>query len=147
MDKRLLHITRWSNIQLLFLGLVLSLLIGIIGGIYTDTLILFALPVVFLLAYITIVDFRKIFYLLLIFLPLSTEVELPGGFGTDLPSEPLMLLLTGVFLVYGIYNGRRLNTAFLKHPLTLLLLLHISWIGITTLHSEQFVFSFKFLIK
>jgi len=118
----------------------------VVGGILTDTLVLFALPAVFILAYITIVDFRKVFYLLLIALPLSTEVELPGGFGTDLPSEPLMLLLTGVFLVYGLYNGRRLNTAFLKHPLTLLLLLHVGWIAVTTLHSEQFIFSLKFLL-
>jgi len=136
----------WSNTQLLFLGLLLSMLIGVVGGLLTDTLVLFALPAVFLLAYITIVDFRKVFYLLLVMLPLSTEVELPGGFATDLPSEPLMLLLTGVFMLYALYKGRQLNIAFLKHPLTLLLLLHIGWIGVTTLQSEQFIFSFKFLL-
>ncbi len=140
------NINNRSNTQLLFLGLLLSMLVGIIGGLLTDTIVLFALPAVFLLAYITIVDFRKVFYLLLVMLPLSTEVELPGGFATDLPSEPLMLLLTGVFLVYGLYHGRRLNVAFLKHPLTVLLLLHIGWIAVTTLQSEQFIFSFKFLL-
>ena len=136
----------WSNTQLLFVGLLLSMLVGIVGGLLTDALVLFALPAVFLLAYITIVDFRKVFYLLLIMLPLSTEVELPGGFATDLPSEPLMLLLTGVFLVFGLYNGRKLNTAFLKHPLTLLLILHVGWIFITTINSEQLIFSLKFFL-
>lgn len=141
-----ININAWTNTQLLFVGLWMSILIGVIGGLLTDTLVLFALPAVFLLAYITIVDFRKVFYLLLIMLPLSTEIELPGGFGTDLPSEPLMLLLTGVFLIYALHNGRHLNSAFIKHPLTLLLLLHVGWIGITTVQSEQFLFSFKFLL-
>jgi len=146
MDTTFTFLKNWTNTKLLFSGLAVSMVLGIVLGLVTEELVLFGLPAVFLLTYLAIVDFRKIFYLLLICLPFSTEVELPGGFGTDLPSEPLMLMLTGIFLVYGLYNGKRLNTAFLKHPLTLLLLLHLGWIAITTFQSEQFIFSLKFFL-
>ena len=52
------------------------------------------LPFGILIAYLCIVDFRKVFFLLLFSLPFSMETELPGGFSTDLPSEPLVLILS-----------------------------------------------------
>jgi hypothetical protein len=52
------------------------------------------LPFLALGAYLTILDFRIVFFFLLAAIPLSTELMLPGGFGLDFPDEPLMLLLT-----------------------------------------------------
>lgn len=141
-----LKLSQYTHIQLLFTGLALSIVIGVVSGIATDSYFLFGLPAVFLGAFIIIVDFRKIFYLLLICLPLSTEIELPGGFGTDFPSELLTILLTGVFLLFVLQKGKQLNVAFVRHPLTLLLFLHLGWIAITTLNSDQFIISFKFLL-
>ena len=43
-------------------------------------------------------------------------------------------------------NGTRLNSHFFKHPITLLLLLHIAWIGITSLHAGEKIISIKFLL-
>ena len=144
--SQFLKIERWDSTQILFAGLVLSLLVGIVGGILTEIYALFGLPILFLGAFLVIVDFRKVFYLLLISLPLSTEVELPGGFGTDLPSELLTVLLMGVFWVYALRHGKSFTIAFLKHPLTLLLLLHLGWIFITMLNSDLFIISFKFFL-
>ena len=109
-----LKLSQYTNNQLLFTGLALSIVIGVVSGIATDSYFLFGLPAIFLGAFIVIVDFRKIFYLLLVCLPLSTELELSGGFGTDFPSELLTVLLTGVFLLFALQKGRQLNTAFLK---------------------------------
>ena len=69
--------------SVLFTGLAVLIILSILLGIITETYILFGLPILYLGIYLAIVDFRKIFYLFLASIPLSTELELPGGFGTD----------------------------------------------------------------
>jgi O-antigen ligase len=114
-----------------------------------DSLFPLAIPAFALLIYVTIVDFKSIFFLLLACIPISIEFELPNGFSTDLPTEPLtvgLMLVFGLFIVkeYKILRG----SAILKHPITLLLLAHFAWIFITMLNSESLFFSIKhFLAK
>lgn len=112
----------------------------------TEYYIIAAFPLVLLAGYITIVDFRFIYWLLIATIPLSTEIYLPNGLGTDLPTEPLIVGLMLVFGLYVLRNLRSLSADFIKHPLTLLVLLHLSWIFITTLTSDLFVVSFKFFL-
>ena len=128
------------------MGLGLTIVIGILGGIITQEYLLFGLPAVYLLVFVAIVDFRKVFYLLLASIPLSTELNLPGGFATDFPSELLVVGLMFLFIIYVIRNGQQLTFSFLRHPITLLLLLHIAWIGITMLHADNKIISFKFFL-
>ncbi len=144
--KKLLPSNINADMTYLFMGLVGTILVGILLGITTEIYVLFGLPVVYLGAYLAIVDFRKIFYLLLATIPLSTEVNLPGGFGTDFPSELLVIVLMGIYILYLLKNGTRLNSHFFKHPITLVLLLHIAWIGITSLHAGEKIISLKFLL-
>ncbi len=115
------------------------------------------IPAMVLVVYVALVDFRALFFLLLIFIPLSVEIDLPGGFGTDLPTEPLIV---GLMLVYFFYAAQKISTgkaevnnairthriAFARHPITLLLLLHLSWIFVTMLHSESVIISLKFFL-
>jgi O-antigen ligase len=120
------------------------ILLSIFAGIATGWYFLAGVPAVLLLAYLCIVDFRTVFYLLLLFIPLSTEVYLPNGFGTDLPTEPLIVGLMLVYFIYVLPKGREMNTGFLRHPLTLLLLLHVFWIFISTITSNFLFVSVKF---
>ena len=62
-----------------------------------------AIPVVLLLGYLAVVDFRRLFFLLLLCIPFSIEYTFPNGFGTDLPTEPLMV---GLMLVYFLYVAK-----------------------------------------
>ncbi|MEM9990211.1 MAG: O-antigen ligase family protein [Bacteroidota bacterium] len=121
-------------------------IISIFAALLTEWYLLCVLPAVFLLVYWTILDYEKIFYLLLACLPLSTELYFSNGIGTDFPSEPLMIGLMGVYVLYVLRHAQRLDYAFLKHPISLLLLLHFGWIAITTLTSSQPVISIKFLL-
>jgi O-antigen ligase len=107
---------------------------------------LLGVPVFILMAYLAVVDFRKVFYLLLFCLPFSIEYELPGGFGTDLPSEFLMIALMGVGFLYFARRGKTLDSSFLRHPITLLLLVHLAWLGISTINSVDFFISIKFIL-
>ena len=89
----------------------------------------FALPAFAVLVYVTVVDFRNIFYLLLACIPISTEFELPNGYATDLPTEPLIVGLMLIYWLFALKKGVILRGgAFFRHPITLLVILHLGWI-------------------
>lgn len=104
-----------------------------------------AIPIGLIGLYFAAVDVKFIFYTLISMLAFSTEIELPNGLGTELPGEPLMLLMTGL---YGIFVLSQPKKAFipLSYPITQLLLLHLAWIAITIITSENPVVSTKFLL-
>lgn len=121
---------------------VVSLLVGIAGYWY----FLAGIPAVLLFAYIAVVDFKKIFFLLFALLPFTVEVWLPNGTVTDIPTEPMQVLLMGIYFLYVLKNGQKLNSRFIKHPITLFLLLHLAWMFLTVITSEDFIISFKFYL-
>ncbi len=122
--------------------IVLSILLGIATELY----LLMLLPLALLLAYVTVVDYRKIYYLLLACLPLSTEYYFPNGFGTDLPTEPIIVGLMMVFIFQVFYDRSFVKSNFLRHPITVLLLLHLGWIFITTITSTHHLVSIKYFV-
>jgi O-antigen ligase len=130
----------------LFRVFAVVLIASIWGGLLSEQYWLPGIPFFLLLFYLTIVDFRKVFYLLLFCLPLSVEFFLPGGFATDLPTEPMMLGLMGVFILYVSRHYREMSGQFLKHPITLLLLLHLAWIFFTAMFSQNVMVSVKFFL-
>ena len=77
--------------------------------------------------------------------PLSTELQV-GGIGLDFPVEPVMIVTTGIGVVYLLRHGPSIPGGGLRHPVTLLLLLSLSWATLTTLTSANVVFSVKFLL-
>ncbi len=121
-------------------------ILSLFASIITGEWLLAGAPAFLLLVFLTLVDFRKVFYLLLICIPLSSEVHFSNGFGTDLPTEPLMIGIMLVYFLYLIRHGRTMDARFFKHPITLFLLLHLGWIACTTLTSASFFISFKYLL-
>jgi O-antigen ligase len=87
-----------------------------------------------------------IFYGLIALLPLSTEINFTPSLGIDFPDEILMMLLTAMFLIKAIYSPSILPRAFINHPLILILLLHLTWIVITTIFSSDPLLSVKYLL-
>lgn len=113
-------------------------------GVGMEWYALFGLPLLLLLGFIVLVDTKKIFFLLMATVPLSTEIVLPNGFGTDLPTEPLTV---GLMVLAGfIFLARidRLSLGVFTHPITIILLLHVLWIYFTTMHSDLPFTSIKF---
>lgn len=133
--------TRW--IFWAFAGLSL---LSFFAGAAFNFYYLFGLPAAALIGYLTLVDFKKVYFLLWALIPFSIEVYLPGGLGTDLPDEPFMLLITGVFFIYLIRHGRELDKRFFVHPITLLLLLHLAWMTVSMITSSIPLVSIKFLL-
>jgi O-antigen ligase len=121
-------------------------LLAICAGIATENLALLLAPAAILVVCLAILDFKILYYLLFFCIPLSIEIELPGGLSTDLPTEPLMWLITACTVIWLLRHWHTANMAYLRHPITILLAMHFAWIGITTLTSYQFLYSFKFLL-
>ena len=63
--------------------------------------------------------------------------------GLSLPSEALMILVTMVFLARILYD-LRIDHKFLKHPISIAILVYLGWMLITCLTSARPVISIKF---
>ncbi|MBP7273289.1 MAG: O-antigen ligase family protein [Saprospiraceae bacterium] len=139
------YISTLESKKLLFGIFASSILLCIFAGIATAQYAIIGLPIALVVVYFSVVDFRKVYFLLICMLPFSIETEI-GSFGTDLPTEPLMWLLMGVYMLHVLQRGVHIRVAVLLHPITLLLLSHIGWIIVAAITSSNPFVSFKFLI-
>ena len=121
---------RQLNLQDTFYwGFVFIILLSLISGIITNSVLPYAFPFVILLGYLCIVDYQKIFLLYFAVLPFSIEVYFDNGLGTDLFTEPLALILTAIgLLIFLQKNPHRINGSFLKNPISIIVLLHFVWL-------------------
>lgn len=144
--NRLRHIPSWSDTEWLVWGFGVLVLLSIFGAVGFQFWPLVGLPALALILYLSVVDFKNIFWLLIACLPLSTEIVLPNGFGTDLPTEPLMIGLTGIAILFALRHTEYVQGDFLRHPVTLLLLGHLGWILVSTVTSDLPFVSVKFFL-
>ncbi len=93
---------------------------------------------------IAVLNLRLVLLLCVAAITVSMEVNF-GSLGMDLPAEPIMLLLTGLGIIYIVRRAGVIEADFFRHPITLLLLLHLSWILLTTLTSSYQLTSIKYL--
>lgn len=122
-------------------GLLLLLLVG--GGLAYSLLPLVLLCGLAILAF-ALYDLRLALLLCVALVPLSAEVQI-GSIGTDLPLEPILILTAGLGLVYVLRYARQLPGSVIRHPVSLLLLVHVTWIAITALASQVPLYSWKYL--
>lgn len=140
------NISKPASAKWIFLVFAGLSLLSFFAGAAFDFYYLFGIPAALLITYLAVVDFKKVYFLLWTLIPFSVEVYLPGGFGTDLPDEPFMLLVTGIFFIYLIRHGRDLDKRFFVHPLTLVLFLHLAWMTVAAITSSTPLVSVKFLL-
>ncbi len=106
------------------------------------------LPAFLLVVILALVAVDKYLLVIVFFVPLSVPLSaLVEGLAIDmyLPTEPL---LAGLLLLYMLkyLTGERIDLRILKHPVTLAILFHLSWLFIVSLTSTDPMVSFKFLI-
>ena len=111
-------------------------LASIFNAIFFELYALFLIPLAILFIFLCVFDFAKIYYLLLFCIPISMEISVPGGFTTDLPAEPLMILMMGIYFLFLITNKDNFPHKFLSSPIIQILIIHIIWIFITALFSD-----------
>lgn len=134
------HNALYSRYWAILTGVIL---LSVSAAILLKSLIILFVPAFFFGAYLVFKDFKQLYFLLFFTIPFSSNIRI-GSNSIDLPSEPLILLLTGISLIYFLANYHKISFKFITHPISLLLMMHLGWTFITTLTSEQFSFSAKF---
>ena len=119
----------------------------LLGAMVTGQWWVVGLPALPLAAYAVVTDFSRLFWLLMALLPLGTEVYLPGGFGTDLPTEPVAVALLGIFLLHAAGNWTTYRARYFAHPIALVLYLHLIWLVVATTGSSTPFISLKFVLS
>lgn len=130
----------------LFYGFVLLSLVFSIAGVILEKPMLAIIPLGLILGIIGLYKFRMLYLYIFFFLPFTVEIYLPNGLGIDLPTEPLLILCTGIFLFIVLANTERISAKYMLHPISLLLIAHVFWIGFATLYSTHFIVSLKLFV-
>ena len=106
------------------------------------------LPIVILIVYWAVYNIERVVYLMVFCTPLAVTLKdlgLSEGINLSLPTEPLMAGLMVIYLLnefmYKITPGK-----ILKHPITVIIFIQLAWMLVTTISSENFTISIKFLI-
>ncbi len=130
----------------LFVGYAFCIVASIMGAIFLETPTPLLFPLALAFVFQVLVDYEKIYFLLFLSIPISTEVFLTDHLATDLPTEPLIVGLMLIYFLVVLTNPLSIDRKYIKHPLSILILVHVAWVAITTFTSSAIGFSFKFLL-
>ncbi|HRG21385.1 MAG TPA: O-antigen ligase family protein [Saprospiraceae bacterium] len=131
-----------------FVAWMAFVLVFMLLAFWMDNILPALVPLITPLVVWVINDYRNLYYLFFALVPFSIEYNFTPSLGTDLPSEPIMMLLFGISLLLFCAKAFHSNLSRYINPISGLLLVHLMWIFITTLNSEYFVLSGKiFLAK
>lgn len=132
------------DIKKLYIGSVALILAAAFIAIGAPAYSVLAIPLAIFLIAIFLVSLESAYYLVAFCTPFSIKYML-GSSGVNLPDEPLMMVFLGLFLLK-LFKDFDNFRAVLKHPITVLILLNLSWVFITSITSTLPVISFKFLL-
>ncbi len=134
----------------LFITASLIFMVSLITAIFTHEFLWFIIPFVWILLPLVFnyaVSFtEQLFWLMLIVLPLSTELNITDSLGLDFPDEILLMLLTGIFFIQWVYKPEVFPIYILRKPLFLILVLQLFWILVCCFFSVDPVLSVKFFL-
>ena len=132
-----------------------NLLVFIFSGIYLfflayfvseEKYLILTFPILFSLFFLSIFNFKYIFYLIICLTPLSISLSDLGIFVIDIemafPTEPILfgLMLLTIFKIG--YQFQLFKSVF-KHPISCCILLYLLWMLITCITSSMPLISFK----
>lgn len=106
----------------------------------------FILPLILVFVLLFIFSLDKIILIITFLTPLAVNVRsFDLQLGISIPTEPLMFGVLLIFLLKLFYEDS-VDKKFIKHPVTIAILINLSWIFITSLTSQIPLVSFKFLL-
>ena len=136
--------TEYQNKILIWLGGALVSLTVIAGTVFDEPSFFF-LPLLLLLLFCFLQYPRLLFYALLFSIPWSVETNITESLGTDLPDEPLMVLMAFTVVALLLQQKKAAGQAQM-HPLMLLLFSTVAWSLIAVMASTQPWLSLKFFL-
>ena len=136
------------NNLIYFFGILFILLNSFL--IYKDFYYLLLFPFALIVLYLAFFQIQQLFLLIVFCTPLSLNLEsldLAGGLGFYLPTEPLLFGLLLIFLFKLIADKKNRINSYWKHPISFLILIQLIWIFVSSISSELPTVSFKFLLS
>lgn len=117
------------------------------GAIFLENFYLMVLPVVLLVVYVAIFHIDKLFLLAVFCTPLSINIEEFGvqGVGLYLPTEPILFGILLLFIIRNFYRSE-VDLRFMKHPVTVAIMINLAWMFLTCITSEFPMVSFKYYL-
>lgn len=136
----------FSGNWIVFMGMLFALLVS--GGIFMGNYYPVIVPFGLLALYVVLFQSRLLYPIIAFLTPLSVQLieffpNLPIDF--YLPTEPVLLLLTLVSLLY-IILGNTLSNKFIHHPLSYLIMAYFVWMIFTSITSTHMVVSIKYVL-
>lgn len=124
----------------------LAAVVLFVTGISSEKFFLLVIPFAVIAFVFFSSDIRKLYFALLFAIPLSTEFSVTGTLSTDLPDEPMMLILSGSLIVLMLVKKSVLPFQVKKSSLFLLVLLQLMWMMITVFFSYETLLSVKYVL-
>ncbi len=123
-------------------------IISVLAAFQTGLRYLALLPLGLMIIYTGLINFRILYYMLLVAIPLSMEFSFSDSLATDLPDEPMMIGLMFCTIIFLLTNYKSLPTGFFTNFLIIALFFHWFWIFMAAVNSVNFTVSLKvFLAK
>lgn len=130
-----------------FYSIGLLVLLSLVAALVFNEPVIAILPLSLALIVLSFLNIKSFYFLLFASVPLCIEWDLPGGFSTDLPIEPLCIMLMGLTLVYFVQNIKRIDLRFLQSPIIFLIALLLVWAFICIIPSKSPIISLKYALS
>lgn len=105
-----------------------------------------ALPFAACLGLLLLSDWRAAWWLLLVGMVVSFDLEISNTLATSLPDEPLMAVFLGLTLLLIAARRRLIAEDYLRNPLMLIIALQYAWLVAAVIFSEEPLISLKFFL-
>lgn len=118
-------------------------------AVYFDFLLVPLVPVALAIVLMALFAYDKLLYFVTGLVPFSIPVwNIVGGFGLILPTEPVVILLMLIGLLKFANNEAIGQTKeLIRHPLTIAILINLTWLIITSATSSMPLVSFKYTVS
>ncbi|NOY37070.1 MAG: O-antigen ligase family protein [Chlorobi bacterium] len=136
------EITLFYLISLLFLAFSAGMIL------LHASFVILLIPAALLLAYFAFFSLDVFFLVTVALVPLSVPLQIitPNlGFDLSLPAEPLMIFILLLLVMKGLREPL-FPAALLRHPLTLIIMIYLSWMFVTAVTSTMPLVSFKYFL-
>ena len=140
-----LHKNKFLYSILAFAFYALGLSYFYVSSNFLYTAILASIPFIAGGVYLSITNFKILFAIMVLSLPLSINNTESGSFGISLPGELIVVFVAGLGLMRIIWEFERYKAVF-SHWLSKVVLAHVVWMLVTVFTSTMTVVSLKFLV-
>ena len=121
-------------------GVVLSIIAVVIAKEWWELLLL---PVGMLVVWLTLYRLDWAMWFVVAATPLSVNLtDLTGGSGLSLPTEPMLVMITGLVIIKMVFFGE-FDRRLIQHPISIAIYVYLVWMLLTVITSQLPLISLK----